>query len=157
MNNKLLLFFLTMLITGLASCDGGRLFEEYQGMETKSWLVSDTVSFYPPPTSSGAVPMISIKYNTDYPYRNLYLKYILTDSSENFSETQLINIRLFDSKTGKPTGKGYGSSYTRIDTLPFQMRGDYSKVQFIQYMRIDRLEGIEAIGFRQNKLEASAH
>ncbi|MCH7410087.1 gliding motility lipoprotein GldH [Belliella sp. DSM 111904] len=152
MTNKLLIVFVSCIGMMLFSCGGDRVFEEYHGMESKSWLITDTVSFYLSPTKYNTTALVSIKYNSDYAYRNLYVKYILTDTLNNNIESQLVNIRLFDGQSGKPTGKGYGSTYTRMDTLPLQINNNYSKVQFIQYMRVDKLEGIEAIGFRQNKI-----
>ncbi|SIS69717.1 gliding motility-associated lipoprotein GldH [Belliella pelovolcani] len=143
-------FCLTITLSLLQACSGDRVFEAYQGMEKQSWNINDTVSFDLNPQEN-TIGLIAVKYNTDYAYRNLYFKYFLSDSAGNTLESQLLNIRLFDSKEGKPTGKGFGSTFTRMDTLPIESHDQYHKIEFVQYMRVDDLEGIEAIGFKQVK------
>jgi gliding motility-associated lipoprotein GldH len=143
-------FCLTITLSLLQACSGDRVFEAYQGMEKQSWNINDTVSFDLNPQEN-TIGLIAVKYNTDYAYRNLYFKYFLSDSAGNTLESQLLNIRLFDSKEGKPTGKGFGSTFTRMDTLPIESQDQYHKIEFVQYMRVDDLEGIEAIGFKQVK------
>jgi len=70
------------------------------------------------------------------------------DSLNNVIENKLINVPLFDSKSGKPLGKGFGNTYTRYDTIPFLLNIETKKVTFLQYMRQNQLEGIEAIGLK---------
>lgn len=144
-------FCLITILHLLSSCGGDRVFEAYQGMETQSWNISDTVTFDLQPQELEVIGLIAVKYNTDYAFRNLYLKYFLADSLGNQLESQLLNIRLFDSKEGKPTGKGFGSTFTRTDTIPILTEKSYSKIQFVQYMRIEDVNGVEAIGFKQIK------
>jgi gliding motility-associated lipoprotein GldH len=90
-----------------------------------------------------------VKYNTDYGFRNLYVKYFLFDSLGNQIESQLLNIPLFDSQGGRPLGDGFGSTFTKSDTLPIITDAAYTKVIFVQYMRVEELEGLDAIGFKQ--------
>jgi gliding motility-associated lipoprotein GldH len=143
--------YLLFLFFGLNSCDQNRIFEEYKAIESKTWNIQDTVSFeFPYPIEDGET-ILGIKYNQDYEYRNLYLRYFLVDSLGNNIENQLLEIPLFESTSGKPTGKGFGNTFTKYDTLRLITRTKFYSIQFVQYMRIDDLVGIEAIGVKKVK------
>ena len=142
-----LLFFLLVF----SNCSEHRDFEQYQGMENLSWGLLDTLSFQMEKPLPVGPSILVIKYNNDYPYRNIYVKYLLKDSLDQIFESQLINIPLFENTTGKPLGKGYGSHFTRYDTIPLTSQKPYSKIQLIQYMRIEDLKGIEAVGLKRVK------
>ncbi len=147
-------FYLSVMLLVLivfGSCSEDRVFEKYQGMESLSWNIQDTISFImdlPLPTGPS---ILAIKYNENYPYRNIYLRYVLLDSLDEVLESQLMNISLFESTSGKPLGKGYGSTFTKYDTLPLGNFNRYSQIQFLQYMRMEDLNGIEAIGLKRIK------
>ncbi|GAB2614635.1 gliding motility lipoprotein GldH [Belliella aquatica] len=142
-------FVLALLSLWMISCDGNRVFESYSGFETQKWNITDTVSFEITDTEAYTNALINVKYNTDYGFRNLYVKYFLFDSLGSQIESQLVNIPLFDSQGGKPLGDGFGSTFTKTDTLPIITDAVYTKVQFVQYMRVEELDGLEAIGFKQ--------
>jgi gliding motility-associated lipoprotein GldH len=74
----------------------------------------------------------------------------LKDSLGQPMVDSLLNINLFDVKTGKPLGDGFGNIFTKYDTLPMEQIYDnqHVKIQFIQYMRKEELEGIEAVGLK---------
>jgi gliding motility-associated lipoprotein GldH len=149
--NRLILF---LLILGIASCNTDRIFEEYQGMPDLHWNVEDTVSFavdaIEPNTS---LPLVGIRYNDTYEFHNLYVRYLLADSLGNTLIDSLINIHLFDPKSGKPLGEGFGNVYTRYDTLPGvgSSQGQKYQYRFLQYMRTEDLGGIEAVGLKINR------
>ncbi|MCH7398258.1 gliding motility lipoprotein GldH [Belliella sp. DSM 107340] len=149
------LFLIPFILILVFSCNSDRVFEDYKGMETQSWHIADTVAFDLPQSDEALSSLIGIKYNVDYQFRNLYVKYFLSDSLGNKFESQLLNVSLFDSKEGRPTGAGFGSSYTRFDTLPLQSNNRFSKIEFVQYMRVEELKGIEAIGFKQVEKESN--
>jgi gliding motility-associated lipoprotein GldH len=130
----------------LVGCSGDRLFEKYQGLDSGSWNVTDTVAFDIANISVPSNTIIGIKYNNDYEYRNLYVRYVLKDSLEKVVESKLLDIPLFDSKSGKPLGKGYGNTFTRYDTLP--LGSPYRSIHLIQYMRVEDLLGIETVGVK---------
>jgi gliding motility-associated lipoprotein GldH len=135
----------------LLACNPDRIFEDYQGMENLQWDVTDTVAFdFIPANSEQVLATIGIRYNDEYEYHNLYVKFLMTDSLGVSLQDSLINIELFDSKTGKPLGDGFGNVFTKYDTLPF---GDLRenrllRIQFLQYMRKDQVQGIEAVGLK---------
>jgi hypothetical protein len=70
----------------------------------------------------------------------------LKDSLGQSVETKLLDIPLFESKTGKPLGDGYGGTFTKYDTLPLD--NTFSSIHLIQYMRVDELSGIETVGLK---------
>jgi hypothetical protein len=57
-------------------------------------------------------------------------------------------VPLFDSKSGKPKGNGFGNSFTFYDTLPFPISANTSELIYLQYMRQENLPGIEAVGLK---------
>ena len=105
---------------GLVACSGNREFEVYQGMDAFSWNIQDTIAFNMESPLPEGPSILAVKYNNNYPYRNLYVRYILTDTLGEVMESELINIALFESTSGRPLGKGYGSTFTKYDTLAFQ-------------------------------------
>jgi gliding motility-associated lipoprotein GldH len=142
---------LLIVLLVFTKCSGNRVYEQYHGLENLTWALQDTISFsmnYPLPEGP---TILAVKYNNEYPFRNLYIRYLLRDSTDQIFESQLINIPLFENTTGKPLGKGYGSTFTRYDTIPLKSKVPYSKIQFIQYMRLEDLKGIESIGLKRIK------
>ena len=89
-----------------------------------------------------------------YPYQNIYLSYSLEDTLGNVYDSELTNINLFDSKTGKPFGSGMGDifdhQYLVIDNYQFNNPGMYL-FKIKQYMRMDSLPEIMSVGLRIEK------
>lgn len=154
MKEKTNLFWFFLILIGLNACNSDRIFEEYQGLPGMKWVLQDTVSFDMPDMDPNlSYSEVGIRYNDTYGFRNLYVRYVLTDSMDKVVADSLINIPLFDSKTGRPLGDGFGNVYTIYDTLP-QLTIPASgrvKAKFIQYMRKEELQGIEAVGIRINR------
>lgn len=120
-------------------------------MKNLSWPIADTVSFdIETAYDHKVLSTLRIKYNQDYDYYNLYVRYLVRDSLNQIKSNELLNLNLFDPKTGKPLGSGYGNSFTQLDTLPLKKvtAGEKIKVQFIQYMRSNDLDGIETVGIK---------
>jgi gliding motility-associated lipoprotein GldH len=147
MGRKQLFLFIGILFF-LVSCNQNRVFEKYYGMETQSWNIDDTVSLAVDKDLVYDKTVLIFKYNNDYEYRNLYFRYILSDSLGNEVDSQLIDLPLFESSSGKPLGKGYGSTFTNYDTLPINNEIGFHQIHLLQYMRVDDLKGIEAIGIK---------
>ncbi|GGF20213.1 hypothetical protein GCM10011339_05290 [Echinicola rosea] len=143
-----------LMVLFLFSCNNNRIYEEYQGLEQLSWPIADTVSFdIEVPTGQNVLSTLRIKYNQDYDYYNLYVRYLVKDSLGQVVNNELLDMNLFDPKTGKPLGNGYGYSFTQTDTLPLRNFKEHEKltVQFIQYMRSNDLDGIESVGIKLEK------
>ncbi|MBD8490334.1 gliding motility lipoprotein GldH [Echinicola sp. CAU 1574] len=145
---------LALILTSFSACNNSRVYEEYQGMQKMSWAVTDTVTFEVDSHKERKVlSTFRVKYNDSYDYQNLYVRYILKDSLNNTLDNELLNLNLFDPKTGKPLGEGFGNAFTQIDTLPLKNLSTNSKikVQLIQYMRSNELKGIESVGIKLEK------
>lgn len=143
--------FLFLLVLGIASCNTDRVFEEYQGMPELHWNVEDTVGFEIEAIDANtSLPLLGLRYNDTYEFHNLYVRYLLTDSVGKVVADSLVNIHLFDAKSGKPLGSGFGNVYTKFDTLPNLgiPQGQKHQYRFIQYMRTEELKGIEAVGLK---------
>ncbi|GAB3649209.1 hypothetical protein GCM10028791_14390 [Echinicola sediminis] len=149
-----LLLSFAMLFTTLSGCDERRVYEEYYGLEDYSWPVSDTLSFNVNKKTDGQVSStLRIKYNESYDYYNIYVRYLLKDSLNNTLDNQLLDLTLFDPKTGKPLGSGFGNSFTQTGTLPLNSLADLGPItiQLVQYMRSSDLKGIESVGIKLEK------
>lgn len=130
----------------LAACQKDRIFEEYKGMNSSEWKIQDTVRFQPVVEGEKFAVVLGVKYNNDYDYRNLYVRYTIQDSLGQTIDSKLMDVPLFESASGKPLGKGFGSTFTKYDTLPISQA--FTTIELLQYMRVDTLQGIEAVGLK---------
>ncbi len=147
--NRFMYWFLGLALSGVTACSGDRLYEEFQTIPSQSWDVQDTLGFELGELDiAGTHSFIAVRYNENYAYSNCYLRIISKDTSGTLLDNKLINIPLFDSKTGEPLGKGFGSTYTIYDTLPILLHPDTKSLSLLQYMRQEKLPGIEAIGIK---------
>lgn len=150
--------FRSWIVLGLVSlliygCGKDRIYEQYNSIEKEGWKMTDSLVFDLDKVQKLTDPVIQIgvKYSEEYPFSNLYLRIISKDSLESSLENKLINVPLFDSKSGKPLGKGFGNSYTKLDSLPFLLPDGTRQVLVYQYMRENQLRGIESIGIKISK------
>ena len=148
MSNKGVLFAIAVLLFA-SSCSGDRVFEEFHSFESNTWHERDTVYFNLSDLEERTDKnLIGVRFNEEFPFSNFYIRVISKDSTGVTIDNKLINIPLFDSKSGKPKGNGFGSTFTFYDTLPFQISSNTTELIYLQYMRQDNLEGIEAIGLK---------
>jgi gliding motility-associated lipoprotein GldH len=151
-----LLAFLVML---LVACDESRVYEYYRDFEDRSWKVSDTPRF------EFVIEDLGKKYNLyynvrnslDYPYARLFIQCSLEDSTGAELQKKLVSEFLFDQKTGKPHGSsGLGDVYDHrfllLNNYEFKHPGRYS-VKLEQFMRMDTLQGVLAVGVRVETAE----
>lgn len=149
-----ILCLVTLLIS---SCDKSRVFEKNKDLKDESWLVVNkpVFEFQIDNTSQPYNLYCNVRNEVSYPKANIYFSYSLTDSSGNVLETKLISHLLFDKKTGKPFGTtGLGDIYDHqiplLKNYSFKYPSKY-KMIFEQFMRIDTLPGILAVGLRVEK------
>jgi len=147
---------LLLVILALSSCDGKRVFEENQNFPDRTWHKDSIVSFQfqIDDIHSGYHLYYNIRNTNLYPYYNLYLRHSLEDTLGNLVHTDLTEVYLFDSKTGKPLGNGMGDifdhRFTLLNDFHFDNPGIY-RLNVTQYMRMDILPEIMAIGLRVEK------
>ncbi|MBN7812964.1 gliding motility lipoprotein GldH [Algoriphagus sp. H41] len=147
--NKSSTFAAVALLAVASACGGDRAFEEFHSFQAQAWSERDTASFDLSALQSASGPkLIALKYNEEYPFSNCYVRVISSDSSGAVLDNKLINVPLFDSKSGQPMGKGFGNTFTRYDTLPFELSEGTAQVSFVQYMRQESLVGLEAVGLK---------
>lgn len=143
---NILFLLLVMLAFG---CSDDRIYEDFQAIPSGNWGMQDTLRFDLGNLDlTGRKSMIAVRFNEGYPFSNCYVRIISYDSAGIILENKLINVPLFDSKSGEPLGKGMGSTYTKYDTLPFSFKPETRSLTFLQYMRTDQLTGIEAVGLK---------
>jgi gliding motility-associated lipoprotein GldH len=135
----------------LFSCDANRVYENYTDFEDGSWGLEEAVSFdIRAIQPKSTIPVVSIRYTDTYEFHNLYVRFVQEDSTASVLQDTLVNIALFDSKSGRPKGKGFGNRHTVYDTLlgNGKVFPETTQITIWQYMRKDRLEGIESVGVK---------
>jgi gliding motility-associated lipoprotein GldH len=142
-------------MAGFLACDSNRISENNYDIN-KFWQADSVITF------SVAITDIALDYNlffsvrngVEFPHSNLYFKYALKDSVGNLLESELINIPLFNTKTGYPLGNGVGDifehQYELLSKYRFNNTGRY-QLSFQQYMRYDSLPEIYSVGYRVEK------
>lgn len=145
----------------MACGDNSRQFEEYTDLNERQWLVGEKPRF------EFEIANVQQKYNlygnirntVSYPYARLFYTYTLQDSTGKEIEKNLLSEFLFDAKSGKPFGKSglgdlYDHRFIMLKDFQFKNPGKYV-VTFEQFMRMDTLQGISAVGLRVEKAEAA--
>jgi gliding motility-associated lipoprotein GldH len=157
MRSFALLGLIALLVT--ACIDESRLYEKNIDLNDQQWLVNDK------PVFEFVIPDTSIRYNlycnirneVSYPKANLYFTYHITDSTGKDLRKGLASHFLFDKKTGEPFGSsGLGDIYDHQIPIAHNYTFNYAgkhTVMFEQFMRMDTLQGILAVGLRIEKIE----
>ena len=143
----------------LAACDARRVYEYNQDFKNRTWNVSDTASF------EFTIKDLGKKYNLyynvrnslDYPYARLFVQYSLQDSTGSELRKELVSAFLFDQKTGKPQGSSglgdvFDHQFPLLKDYEFKVPGKY-KMKMEQFMRMDTLRGVLALGLRVEAAE----
>ncbi|MEB2784808.1 gliding motility lipoprotein GldH [Algoriphagus persicinus] len=147
--NKVQHYLFILLFLIIAACTDGRIYEDFRSLPNQNWAITDSLNFELGDLELINSPnLVAVKFNEEYAFSNCYLRVISKDSSGVILDNKLVNILLFDPKSGEPIGEGFGSSYTRYDTLPFLFDQQTKSVTLLQYMRQDQLPGIEAVGIK---------
>lgn len=147
---KIRLLAMVTLAAVLASCNAeNRLYEDFHNVPQSNWGMQDSLTFVIGELAgSPSANLIAVKFNEEYEFSNCYLRVISKDSTGSMLDNKLVNMHLFNPKSGEPLGDGFGSTYTRYDTLPFLFPENTHTVTLLQYMRQDNLVGIEALGIK---------
>jgi gliding motility-associated lipoprotein GldH len=151
MNRLIAAAFLLVIIY---SCDSSRVYEVFEEVP-EGWSVGDTAIFDVPLTSPEQSYQFTSQFRCDltYPYSNLYYYFQVRDEQDSLLSSELLQVELFDPKTGAPLGSGLGDLY-HVEDISLSgfnpdQEGTY-QVTIIQYMRLDTLRGIDRIGLRVN-------
>ena len=146
-------YWLLLALPLISACDGDRIFEKNTEFENGYWLAdsAEQFVFHISDTSGNYNLYYNIRNTISYPFQNIYVDYILADSTGRQIEGSLINQALFHPKTGEPYGSGLGDVFDHqfplLTDYKFPVEGDYT-VSMKQYMRRDTLKEILAVGLR---------
>lgn len=151
------LFTLCITAISIAACDDTRVYEQITDFEKRQWVITEKPQF------EFLIDDVNVKYNlygdirnsVSYPYSRFFFTYYLQDSTGLEIQKNLMTEFLFDAKTGKPLGKsGIGDLYDHrfllLKDYQFNNKGKH-RVMFEQFMRMDTLPGILAVGLRVEK------
>ncbi|OEK06451.1 gliding motility lipoprotein GldH [Roseivirga misakiensis] len=143
------LLFVSLLF--MMGCDSGRVYEADHDFEELTWNMDSIPDFQFSIEDTAPKDIIfKIRNSLDFPFRNCYMKYTLADTLGNTLKSELINLKLFDEKTGKPFGKGnsvFQHAETILSDYNFPKPGTYI-LSVAQYMRTTELAGTYSIGVR---------
>ncbi|MCC9165990.1 gliding motility lipoprotein GldH [Pontibacter harenae] len=137
----------------LTSCDPQRIFEENVDLEEGNWAVDNApvFSFEIQDTTQQYNIYFNVRYNLEYEFYNLYMRHQLIGPDGNVMSSQLHELDLMDSKTGKPLGKGSSDIFDlqalALKNVTFPKTGTY-QLKLTQYMRRDPLANILSVGVR---------
>jgi gliding motility-associated lipoprotein GldH len=99
---------------------------------------------------------MNIRNSIDYPYARIFVNYDLQNQDGASLSQKMLAEYLFDQKTGKPFGSsGIGDIYDHqfpiLKNYSFEKIGNY-KIKLSQFMRMDTIPGIIAVGARVEKV-----
>ena len=144
---------LVVLIGLLCSCEGNKVFEGFRDFKQGFWSQDSVVTFNFKIEDAGLSYnlMAHFRNSQNYPYHNMYYRYALKNDMGTVLDERLMQIFLFDKKTGKPNGGGIGDLFDNSQAIlkdyTFYKAGDYS-VELKQHMRMDSLPSILSVGWR---------
>lgn len=148
----------TALLFFLFSCDNARVFEEYKNFENKKWSAREVVTFNftIQDTNQSYRIYYNIRNMLTYPYYNIYSKYELADQTGKILESKMIENNLMHPQTGEPLGTAasgdlFDNQFPLLENYKFAKIGNY-QLRLRQYMRMDELPEIVAVGIRVEKL-----
>ncbi len=155
LSNVLVMVGLFVILT---ACDSAKVYQDFTDFEEAFWHQDNPVTF------EFEIVDTSINYNLQalfrnslaYPYHNMYYKYKLIDPLDSVLSEELMQVYLFDPKSGEPNGSGVGDMFDQKHTIfegfKFSESGTY-KVELQQAMRLDTLPFILSVGWRVEKSE----
>ncbi|WP_375580977.1 gliding motility lipoprotein GldH [Marivirga tractuosa] len=145
------------LIFIFISCTEDRYYEHNYDFKDRKWNMQETAAFNFE-IDSIELPYqikLNVRNTIDYPFRNLYVKYQLKDSTY-LMEDKLLNLKLFEAKSGKPFGDHQSDIYSHQlilqDSVFFPEKGKYT-IELKQYMREKEIEGIVSAGIRIEQIK----
>ncbi|MAK07642.1 MAG: hypothetical protein CMG94_06410 [Marinoscillum sp.] len=144
-SSLVILFFISFFL----SCNSPR-YSNYYSFDNQKWLQDSSIVFdFNSLTSKKLKFEISISYDKNYPYQNLYTSYSLIDSKRNVIDSQMIEFQLFEKKYGYPLGSGIfksfiiDSTFLSVDNV---IQNEDYKLLVKHSMRDKSLSGINKLG-----------
>lgn len=141
-------FILPLLVLFLSACSVETNSENaaiFSDISQSGWAYGDTVKFSAPTDSFACCKLaVAVRHSSAYKYANLWLEVSVDENDTCLVDT--LNVVLAD-KYGRRTGRGFGVSFIKIDTLPhiYNMT-DSSRIFLRHIMRVDTVSDLEQIG-----------
>ena len=151
--NEIILFCLFIFL--LQACNSPYVYESKVDFEETLWSEDSILNFEFDISTEGKYHIYYlIKNKTDYPFSNLYLKSDLRNGDVKISN-ELQEVTLFDPKTGKPYGRGFGGvmEHKFYSLKGIELKKGKHKLILQHHMREQILKGIIAIGIIVEKVE----
>ncbi len=152
-------FSIAVISLFLCGCDSRRIFEDNVEFRERNWKITEPVQFefQIDDASKKYNLLMNIRNSLDYPYARIFVNYDLLKQDSVSLSKKMIAEYLFDQKTGKPFGTtGIGDIYDHqfliLKNYSFEKMGTY-KIKLNQFMRMDTIPGILAVGIRVEKTE----
>ena len=143
----------------MSGCDSQRVFEDNTEFRERNWKINEPVQFefQISDASTKYNILMNIRNSLDYPYARIFVKYDLRKLGCTSLGKKMVAEYLGDQKTGKPFGtSGIGDVYDHqfliLKNYSFEKAGAY-KMKLNQFMRMDTIPGILAVGIRVEKAE----
>src|SRR5260221_8412187 len=142
----------------LIGCYSRRVFEDNFEFRDRTWKITEPVQFefQIADTSNKYRLLMNIRNSLDYPYARIFVNYDLLRQDSSLNK-RMVAEYLFDQKTGKPFGTSgigdiYDHQFSILKNYSFKKAGVY-KIRLNQFMRMDTIPGILAVGIRVEKVE----
>ena len=148
MRNTARLLFIILIVS---ACGSSGFYEENYDLKTNSWAIEEVpeFTFYIEDTSKRYDMDVVIRYSNRYRFQNLYVTRILEDRRGRKLDSTLVNLQMFDEKTGRPLGSGLGDIFTIsepiLDSYGFN-KPDTFRLRVRQTMRPDTLKEVVSVG-----------
>ena len=147
--------FLPFLIT-LVGCQSGQVLNSFYELENDTWSYDQTIKDSVIVDDDGFFHQLNINLRVkgDYAYSNLYVRLGITNPK---GEKHTFNASLLlADKFGKWKGSGLGEKITFL--IPSENRKYFTKkgtyyLEMEQFMRIEKLQDVNAVGFKIIKQE----
>lgn len=151
--HKTIVVWAALCLIFLTSCDSDRVYEQNIDFKENSWAIDNApvFEFEIQDTTQQYDVYFNVRYNLQYSFYNLYMQHQLIGPDSNQVSSNLHQLLLMDSKTGKPLGKGFSDTYDlqarALTGVTFPKSGTY-RLKLTQYMRQDPLPNIFSVGVR---------
>jgi gliding motility-associated lipoprotein GldH len=147
------------LLVFLGGCDSRRIFEDNVEFRDRKWKIAEPVQFQftIDDASKKYNLLMNIRNSLDYPYARIFVNYDLLRQDSSSLTKKMLAEYLFDQKTGRPFGtSGIGDIYDHqfpvVKNYSFEKAGAYT-IKLNQFMRMDTIPGILAVGIRVERAE----
>ena len=154
---KLSLGFIFLLELFFFACGNTNVaIDETSSFDSSEWIQKKPIQFEVIVEDSlvNYAMYVVVRQNNAYPFYNLYFSPSVIDGSGKTVQKGLAEAILYDPKTGKPKGSGFGDIYEKkflvYPTLKFPHKGKYH-IQLEQSMRVDTLAGMVSMGLLLEK------